>query len=251
MPIKNILVVDDSPTDRQFLSELLAKNGYKVVTAQSAEEAFAKVKQQRPDLVLMDVVMPGQNGFQATRALTKDDSTKGIPVIICTSKGQETDKVWGMRQGARDYIVKPVNQADLLAKQLVGGVDLALQSTPWREAQASRPASALEEAQQDARALADRLPARQAEAPVPDREAAEEEGDAQGEEPGVGRHHLRFELRPADVGMGEEMPGGHQGEDRHRRLERPDRPAAAVGAGFRRSGHGEGRLGLGEKAEEG
>ncbi|HXL76507.1 MAG TPA: response regulator [Burkholderiales bacterium] len=116
MPIKNILIVDDSPTDRQFLSELLVKNGYKVSTADSAEDALAKVKQQRPDLVLMDVVMPGQNGFQATRMLTRDDSTKHIPVIICTSKAQETDKVWGMRQGARDYIVKPINQADLLAK---------------------------------------------------------------------------------------------------------------------------------------
>ncbi len=116
MTIKNVLVVDDSPTDRQYLSDILAKNGYKVTTAESAEEALAKVKQLRPDLVLMDVVMPGQNGFQATRTLTRDESTKHIPVIICTSKGQETDKVWGMRQGARDYIVKPVAAADLLAK---------------------------------------------------------------------------------------------------------------------------------------
>jgi len=116
MPIKNILIVDDSATDRQFLSELLVKNGYKVSTADSAEDALVKVKQHRPDLVLMDVVMPGQNGFQATRMLARDDSTKHIPVIICTSKAQETDKVWGMRQGARDYIVKPINQADLLAK---------------------------------------------------------------------------------------------------------------------------------------
>lgn len=75
-----------------------------------------KVKQSRPDLVLMDVVLPGQNGFQATRTLTRDEATKTIPIILCTSKGQETDRVWGMRQGARDYIVKPVNQADLLAK---------------------------------------------------------------------------------------------------------------------------------------
>ena len=116
MTIKNVLVVDDSPTDRQYLSDILAKNGFKVSTAQSAEEALVKVKELRPDLVLMDVVMPGQNGFQATRTLTRDESTKHIPVIICTSKGQETDKVWGMRQGARDYIVKPVAAADLLAK---------------------------------------------------------------------------------------------------------------------------------------
>src|SRR3970282_868582 len=111
MPIKNILVVDDSPTDRQYLCDILAKSGYAVTAAESAEEALAKVKQQRPDLVLMDVVMPGQNGYQATRTLSKDNSTKDIPVIICTTKGQETDRVWGMRQGARDYIVKPVSAA--------------------------------------------------------------------------------------------------------------------------------------------
>ena len=116
MAITKILVVDDSPTDRQYLSEMLAKNGFKVSTAESAEDAMAKVKQSRPDLVLMDVVMPGQNGFQATRALTRDESTKNIPVILCSSKGQETDKVWGLRQGARDYVVKPVNASDLLAK---------------------------------------------------------------------------------------------------------------------------------------
>jgi len=95
---------------------MLSKNGFKVTTAESAEDALAKVKQLQPDLVLMDVVMPGQNGFQATRTLAKDESTKHIPVILCTTKGQETDKVWGMRQGARDYIVKPVTEADLLAK---------------------------------------------------------------------------------------------------------------------------------------
>ena len=116
MTIKNVLVVDDSPTDRQYLSDILAKNGYKVTTAESAEEALAKVKQLRPDLVLMDVVMPGQNGFQATRTLTRDESTKHIPVIICTTKDQETDKIWGLRQGAKDYVTKPLNEADLVEK---------------------------------------------------------------------------------------------------------------------------------------
>ena len=116
MAIKKILIVDDSATDRQFLTEMLSKKGFKVATAESAEDAMLKVKQSRPDLVLMDIVLPGQNGFQATRALTRDESTKSIPIILCTSKKQETDRVWGLRQGARDYIVKPINQAELLAK---------------------------------------------------------------------------------------------------------------------------------------
>lgn len=116
MAISKILVVDDSPTERHFLGEVLGKNGYKVVTAESGEEALTKAKQEKPDLILMDVVMPGLNGFQATRAITRDEETKHIPVIICTTKGQETDKVWGMRQGAKDYLIKPVDQAELLKK---------------------------------------------------------------------------------------------------------------------------------------
>ena len=116
MPINKILVVDDSPTERHFLIELLTKKGYQVVMAESGDDAVARAKQEKPDLVLMDVVMPGLNGFQATRALTKDEETKHIPVIMCTSKGQETDKVWGMRQGARDYITKPVDQDELFRK---------------------------------------------------------------------------------------------------------------------------------------
>lgn len=116
MTISKIMVVDDSPTERHFLGELLTKQGYQVVMAESGEEAMEKAKQLKPDLILMDVVMPGLNGFQATRAITKAEETKNIPVIMCTSKGQETDKVWGMRQGARDYIVKPVNKDDLLRK---------------------------------------------------------------------------------------------------------------------------------------
>lgn len=116
MAIKKVLIVDDSATDREFLKTLLAKNGFNVSTAESAEDAMLKVKQSKPDLVLMDVVLPGQNGFQATRTLTRDEATKNIPVILCTSKNQETDRVWGLRQGARDYIMKPINQAELLAK---------------------------------------------------------------------------------------------------------------------------------------
>ena len=116
MPIKKILVVDDSPTERLALSEMLVKSGYQVVTASNGEEGVAAAKRELPDLILMDVVMPGMNGYQATRTISRDDATKHIPVIMCTSKDQETDKIWGMRQGALDYMVKPVDGAALLAK---------------------------------------------------------------------------------------------------------------------------------------
>jgi twitching motility two-component system response regulator PilH len=116
MPVKKILVVDDSPTDRQYMLETLAKKGYQVVTAENGEDAIVKAKAELPDLILMDVVMPGLNGYQATRQITRDDATKHIPVIMCTSKGADTDKIWGMRQGANDYLVKPVDAAQLLAK---------------------------------------------------------------------------------------------------------------------------------------
>jgi twitching motility two-component system response regulator PilH len=116
MPISKILVVDDSPTDRTYVSELLASSGYQVITANDGTEGVEKAHADRPDLVLMDVVMPGINGFQATRAISTSTDTKHIPVIICTTKNQETDKVWGMRQGARDYLVKPINRDELLGK---------------------------------------------------------------------------------------------------------------------------------------
>jgi twitching motility two-component system response regulator PilH len=116
MAISRILVVDDSPTERFFLSELLVKNGYLVSMAESGEEAVAQAKQTLPDLIVMDVVMPGMNGYQATRMITKEDTTKHIPVIMCTTKGQETDRVWGMRQGAKAYLVKPVKPDDLLTQ---------------------------------------------------------------------------------------------------------------------------------------
>lgn len=116
MPVRKILVVDDSQTDRQFLLETLAKKGYQVVTAESGEDAISKAKSELPDLILMDVVMPGLNGYQATRTITRDDATKHIPVIMCTSKTAETDKIWGMRQGANDYLTKPIDPSQLLQK---------------------------------------------------------------------------------------------------------------------------------------
>jgi len=116
MTIENILVVDDSPTERHILLEILTKSGYKVATAASGEEVVAMTKEIMPDLILMDVVMPGRDGFYATRTITKSAATKHIPIMICSAKGQETDKIWGMRQGAIDYIVKPIVVAELLQK---------------------------------------------------------------------------------------------------------------------------------------
>ena len=116
MPIQKILLVDDSKTELHHLSEMLTKRGFAVRTAENADDAMRRLGEDKPDLILMDVVMPGQNGFQLTRAITRDPRFANVPVIMCTSKNQETDKVWGMRQGARDYIVKPVSKDVLLAK---------------------------------------------------------------------------------------------------------------------------------------
>lgn len=116
MAIKTVLVVDDSPTDTHVLSEMLEKHGFSVITASSGEEGIEIARAQKPDLVLMDVVMPGMSGFEATRAIAKDKETGGLPVIICTTKDQETDKAWGLRQGASDYVVKPVQEAELISK---------------------------------------------------------------------------------------------------------------------------------------
>lgn len=116
MPIEKVLVVDDSKTELMFLTDLLQKSGMQVRTAENADEAFKRLAEDKPDLILMDVVMPGQNGFQLTRAISRDPAYADVPIIMCTSKNQETDRVWGMRQGARDYITKPVDPAELKAK---------------------------------------------------------------------------------------------------------------------------------------
>ena len=116
MAIQKILIVDDSKTELMFLTELLERNGMTVRNAQGADDAFKRLTEEKPDLILMDVVMPGQNGFQLTRAITRTPEYAAIPIIMCTSKNLETDRVWGMRQGARDYITKPVNEAELIAK---------------------------------------------------------------------------------------------------------------------------------------
>lgn len=116
MLIKNILIVDDSKAEQIYLSEILKAEGFSPQVASSADEAQKSLENYRPDLILMDVVMPGKSGFQYTRSLSNDPQFKDIPIILCTSKDQPTDRMWGLRQGARDYIVKPVQKADLMLK---------------------------------------------------------------------------------------------------------------------------------------
>src|SRR5262249_22534408 len=109
MLIKKILIADDSPSDRHALLEELSQHACRSVSAESGAEALAKSKAATPDLSLTDIIMPAINGYEATRAITRDTETRGIPVFLCTGKGQETDRLWGMRQGARDYVPKPVD----------------------------------------------------------------------------------------------------------------------------------------------
>ena len=121
MPVQKILLVDDSKTELHFLSELLTKRGYSVRTAERGEEAMRRLCEEKPDLILKQVVKPGQNCFQLTRTITRDPRITDVPVILCTSKNQETDRGWGMRQGAKDSVVKPVVPEELSAtiKQFV------------------------------------------------------------------------------------------------------------------------------------
>ena len=111
-----ILIVDDSPTEAHVLKGMLEKHGFEIETAENGAEGIERAKELKPDLILMDVVMPGLNGFQATRQLTKDSATRDIPVIIVTTKDQETDRVWGLRQGAKDFLTKPVAEKTLMEK---------------------------------------------------------------------------------------------------------------------------------------
>jgi len=111
-----ILIIDDSPTELHLFQNMLERGGFGTLVADSGEEGLRQAKLSRPDCILMDVVMPGMNGFQATRKLTQDPDTASIPVIIITNKDQETDKIWGMRQGAVEYLVKPIEAKQLLAK---------------------------------------------------------------------------------------------------------------------------------------
>lgn len=111
-----ILIVDDSPKEMLAFTRLLEANGFEVLAANDGEEGIRKARAERPDLILMDVVMPGMNGFQATRKLVRDPQTAAIPIIMITTKDQDTDRIWGLRQGAREYVIKPPVEAELLAK---------------------------------------------------------------------------------------------------------------------------------------
>ena len=111
----HILIIDDSPTDVRVFTTLLERAGHAVQAVGSAERGIEIVRAERPDLVIMDVIMPGMNGFQATRTLSRDPATADVPIVMISTKSMETDRVWGLRQGARAFITKPVNEKDLLA----------------------------------------------------------------------------------------------------------------------------------------
>ncbi len=119
--MSRILIIDDSQTEFFSLKEFLTKQGHDVTWATNGFDGIEMAVAERPDLILMDVVMPELNGFQATRRLSRHDATKHIPVVMITTKNQETDKIWGMRQGASEYLTKPINQKQLLKvmKQLL------------------------------------------------------------------------------------------------------------------------------------
>ncbi|RMD70810.1 MAG: response regulator [Gammaproteobacteria bacterium] len=111
-----VLIVDDSPTDIHVLKTMLEKNGYRTLAASNGEEGIQVARQAHPDIILMDIVMPGMSGFQAIRQLSQDPETQSIPVIVVSTKDMETDKIWAMRQGAKDYITKPVGEKELMEK---------------------------------------------------------------------------------------------------------------------------------------
>jgi twitching motility two-component system response regulator PilH len=116
MAIRKVLIADDSSTDLKNLEQIVSSAGYQVITAASGKEALAKAKTERPDAILLDVIMPDMNGFQACRAITSDADTKNIPVILVSSKGEKTDKVWGEEQGAKSYVTKPYTPDQILSQ---------------------------------------------------------------------------------------------------------------------------------------
>jgi twitching motility two-component system response regulator PilH len=116
MAINKILIVDDSPTDMKKLQQIVADAGYLTITAASGKEAVAKAKSEHPDAILLDIIMDDMNGFQVCRAITSDDTTKDIPVVLVSSKDEKTDKVWGQEQGAKAYVTKPYTPEQILGE---------------------------------------------------------------------------------------------------------------------------------------
>lgn len=114
MPL--ILIVDDSPTEVHVMKKALERHGFRTATAADGAEGIRLAREMHPDLIFMDIVMPGMNGYQATRKLVSDPATRAIPIVMVTSKGQDTDRIWGLRQGAIDYMIKPVSPDQLVAK---------------------------------------------------------------------------------------------------------------------------------------
>jgi len=119
-----VLIVDDSPSQLMAMKKIMEKLGHEVISAEDGAQGVEVAKRELPDLILMDVVMPNLNGFQATRSISKDAATAHIPIVLVTTKDQVTDKVWGLRQGAKAYLTKPVNEAALtsLVRDLLAGV---------------------------------------------------------------------------------------------------------------------------------
>lgn len=116
MAIKKVLIVDDSATDLQKLQKIVEDAGYLAITATSGEDGMAKAKSEHPDAVLLDIIMDDMNGFQVCRAITADDATKDIPVVLVSSKNEKTDKVWAQEQGAKGYVTKPYTSEQILSE---------------------------------------------------------------------------------------------------------------------------------------
>lgn len=112
--MSKIMVVDDSPTAMRLVTDILAATGHQVITASDGNEAVQKAVKEHPDLIILDVVMPHKNGYQVCRQLKTDKATKDIKIILLTSKDQQADRFWGMKQGADGYLIKPCNKNELL-----------------------------------------------------------------------------------------------------------------------------------------
>jgi twitching motility two-component system response regulator PilH len=113
--MSKVLIVDDSPAQLYSLRKIVEQGGHEAVMADCGERALELASNERPEVILMDIVMPGMSGYQATRRLGRNEGTRNIPVIFVSNRANETDRVWGLRQGARDYVTKPVNPQILLS----------------------------------------------------------------------------------------------------------------------------------------